>query len=151
MLSIIAQTLAAYFVLDLLTGIYHLATDKGWNVKHQVELFNDHHTTNTMQGYDWQPLLLAVPGFVAGVYWSVPFLIALGVLAVFTQVPHYFAHHPPKSGPIPWLQKAGIIISPEHHDGHHQDNFEQNFCVFTGWGDLVLNPIVRLFSGSRSK
>ncbi len=145
MISIILQCVLAYFALDLLTGIYHLATDKGWNVKQQVELFNDHHASNTLEAYEWRPLLFAVPVFITGLYWQVPFLVALGVLAVFTQVPHYFAHNPPKWGPVRWLQLTGIIITPEHHAGHHQNDFSQNFCVFSGWSDVVLNPIVKLF------
>ncbi len=149
MISIILQCVLAYFVLNLSDRDLPSTTDKGWNVKQQVERFNDHHQSNTMTGYDWQPLLMAVPAFAAGCYWQVPFLVALGVLAVFTQVPHYFAHHPPKRGPIRWIQLAGIIITPEHHAGHHRDEFGQSFCVFTGWADVVLNPIVRLFSSKR--
>lgn len=147
--SVGGQIFAAFLVLDLLTGIYHLVTDRGWNFRQQVELFQHHHATNTMEGYDWQPLIGAIVGFGLGLHFESPFLIALGVFTVFAQVPHYFAHHPPKRGPVKWLQDAGIIISPEHHAGHHQGEFDQNFCIFTGWNDWWLNRLVRLLPPSR--
>lgn len=142
MISILLQILAAYVVLDLLTGLYHLATDRGWNFKQQCELFEIHHVTNTMEGYDWQPLVGSLAGAGLAFYLSSPFLYALSAFTVFAQVPHYFAHHPPKRGPIKWLQDWGIIISPAHHAGHHTGAFDCNFCIFTGWCDPLLNWIV---------
>jgi hypothetical protein len=144
MISIVLQVLAAYFALDLLTGLYHLATDRGWNFRFQVELFQDHHHTNTMEtGFGWEQTLGAAVGLALGYWWSSPFFVALGILAALSQVPHYFAHHPPKRGPIKWLQDAGLIISPAHHQGHHRGEFDQNFCIFSGLNDWWLNRLVR--------
>lgn len=144
MISACLQTIAAYIVMDALTGIYHLFTDRGWNLKGQCDQFAEHHETNTMDGYDWQPLVGAIPGLACGVWFGSAFLISLSVFAVWAQVPHYFAHHPPTYGPIRWAQWCGLMISPQHHADHHSGEFDRNFCIFTGWNDWWMNAIAWL-------
>src|SRR5689334_18381066 len=86
------QILAAYIVADALSGLYHLATDCGLNVKNQVEMFQEHHVTNTMQGFDWQTFAAGMPAAIVGAWFHSPFWIALGCFGALTQVTHYYAH-----------------------------------------------------------
>ena len=140
----VIEVVLAWFLVDLLTGLYHFATDKGYNFKYQVDLFNDHHQTNTMAGFDWQPMVVGTPALLLGVWIESSFIVALGSFAILAQVPHYYAHvtNPPRY--IIFLQKIGLMISPEHHAAHHDGTYNRNFCIFTGWCDYLLNPFLWL-------
>jgi sterol desaturase/sphingolipid hydroxylase (fatty acid hydroxylase superfamily) len=146
--SSVLQVLVAYLFVDLLTGLYHWATDKGLNHPHQVELFSLHHETNTMDGFDWQPSVIGLPTIAAGLLLGSSFLIAAGGFAILSQVPHYYAHRR-SSAPLVHhfvciLQLTGLIISPRHHAEHHK-TFDRNFCILSGWNNWWLNQVVRLF------
>jgi len=139
------EVVAAWLLIDLLTGIYHFVTDRGWNFAHQVAMFRDHHDNNRMLGFDWQPMVAGLPVMLAGLWWQSSFWLAMGSFAVLAQIPHYYAHVPNPPRLVCCLQAIGLMITPEHHAGHHSGQFDRNFCIFTGWADVLLNPIVRLF------
>jgi hypothetical protein len=120
------EVFAAWLLIDLLTGIYHFVTDRGWNFRNQVEQFRDHHVNNRMLGFDWQPMLAGMPVMLAGCFAE-------------------YAHVPSPPRVVRFLQAIGLMISAEHHAAHHCGKFDRNFCIFTGWADYLLNPIVRLF------
>lgn len=134
----------AWLMVDALTGLYHLATDRGLNFKFMVDQFREHHDTNTMLGFDWQPMVAGLPVMAVALWLESSFWLAAGSFAVLAQIPHYYAHvsNPPR--PICWLQQYGLMITPEHHAGHHCGDFDRNFCIFTGWADCLLNPLVKL-------
>ncbi len=138
------QVFVAWLLIDLLTGIYHFVTDRGWNFANQVAMFRDHHVNNRMLGFDYQPMFAGFPVMLAGVFAESSFLLAAGSFAVLAQIPHYYAHVPNPPAAVQLLQRCGLMISPEHHSRHHHGKFDKNFCIFTGWMDLVLNPIIRL-------
>ena len=146
MLSAALQVLAAYVLVDLLTGLYHFATDRGFNLAHQVRLFTLHHDTNSMDGFDWQPSVVGLPGMLIGLWLGSPFLIAGGALGILCQVPHYYAHRRSRSQlvhhVVSILQLTGLIISPQHHAAHHNGTFDRNFCIFSGWNNWWLNRLV---------
>lgn len=143
-----AKVVAAWLLMDLMTGLYHFATDRGWNFEHQVSQFREHHDTNSMLGFDWQPMTVGMPVMAIGFACESSFWLAMGAFAVLAQIPHYYAHIPNPPRFIKLLQRAGLMITPEHHAGHHSGAFDCNFCIFTGWADLVLNPIVKMFPAS---
>lgn len=142
------QILAAYVLADLLSGLYHLATDKGFNFRNQIEMFQEHHNTNTMSGFDWQTfaggMLIAVPG----AWFHSAFAIALGVFVALTQVTHYYAHCNSRSKLVHHivrvLQILHIIVPRESHQRHHSEPFDRDFCLLSGWNNWWLNPLVRL-------
>lgn len=138
------QVLLAWLLIDMLTGLYHLATDRGWNFKFMVDQFQEHHQTNRMEGFDWQPMVAGVPVMLAATWFESSFWLAAGSFAILAQIPHYYAHVPNPPAAVKLLQRWGLIITPEHHAGHHSGDFDRNFCIFTGWGDLILNPVVKL-------
>ncbi len=141
-LSVALQVLAAYILVDALTGLYHLATDKGFNLRSQVELFAIHHRTNSMDGFDWQPMVAAVPAAVVGAWLHSPFLTAVGLIGCVAQVPHYWAHQG-GGRVVKFLQATRLIIHPAHHAGHHGGLFTRNYCILSGWNDWWLNAVVR--------
>ena len=134
---------AAYVVVDALTGIYHVLTDRGWNFKQQRDMFAEHHLTNTMQGFDWQPMAASLPFMIYGMFALDAFYLSAGCFGVLTQVAHYWAHHP-NYRLVRIAQQLGMIVSPEHHAAHHHGEFDKNFCIFSGWNDCWLNIIARL-------
>jgi hypothetical protein len=140
------QVLAAYLLVDLLSGLYHLVTDRGHNLAGQVAVFQDHHHTNTMDGFDWQPSVLGLPAMLAGLWWENSFLIAAGAFGILAQVPHYYAHrrsdHAWVHLAVRLLQRTGLILSPRHHADHHSGDFDRNFCIVSGWNNWWLNLLV---------
>lgn len=143
------QVLGAYLLIDLFTGMYHLVTDGGFNFRGQVDVFEDHHQTNTMQVFDWQPSVIGLPAMLLGLWLCSPFLTAAGAFGVLGQVPHYYAHRRSRSELVHHvvriLQLTGLIISPEHHAAHHNGRFNRNFCILSGWNNWWLNRAIQLF------
>jgi len=139
------EILFAYLVVDALTGIYHLMTDKGFNLQHQVDLFEEHHRTNTMEGFDWQPLVVAIPLLVLGAWNRSLFLTSASLFGCVAQVPHYLAHHSDKSGRVVrLLQATRVIIHPKHHAVHHNGKFNRNYCILSGWNNWWMNTLLWL-------
>lgn len=71
-------------------------------------------------------------------------LLAFGVL--LTSMAHGWAHDPVPPRFARLLQRAGLVISPEHHDKHHRGAHATHYCITTGW----LNPVLdgtRFFRG----
>lgn len=150
----LAQIVFAYWLADLLTGIYHYATDKGFNIRQQCELFADHHLTNRLETWDWQPSVPAVPAFLCTIavwftgnpHWLqgyLPFLFAISIFGMAAQVPHYYAHNPGRANIIiRGLQATGIFISPNHHGAHHTGLYDRNFCIVSNWNNWWFNWLV---------
>jgi hypothetical protein len=63
--------------------------------------------------------------------------VTVGVTVATNQF-HKWAHAdvPPKLARL--LQRAGIILSPEHHRAHHTAPFEASYAITNGW----LNPLL---------
>ena len=144
MLGCVLQIVAAYVLVDFLTGLYHLATDKGFNLQSQIDLFERHHRENSMDGFDCQPMIAAIPAAVIGGWLHSPFLMAAGIIGCVAQVPHYFAHEGTDSRLIRLLQNTGLIISPRHHSIHHNGKFDRNFCILSGWNNWWMNGLLWL-------
>lgn len=51
---------------------------------------------------------------------------------------HKWAHASSRSLGVRWLQRHGLILSPERHTRHHSGGFRQSYCMTTGW----LNPLL---------
>jgi hypothetical protein len=143
----IAEILAAYILADLGSGLYHLATDKGLNFRGQVELFQDHHETNTMQDFDWQTFAAGMPIAVLGAWCHSAFFVALGCFAALSQVTHYYAHRRSSSAVVHrvvvTLQRCGLIVHPKSHQRHHTTPFNRDFCLLSGWNNWWLNAAMR--------
>lgn len=142
----ILEILTAYILADLASGLYHLATDRGMNIKSQIAMFQEHHITNTMIGFDWQTFAAGMPVAIAGGWFHSPFLIALGIFLALTQVTHYYAHVRSKNRAIRHivgaLQELGVIVHPANHQRHHGGAFDRDFCLLSGWNNWWLNRVL---------
>jgi palmitoyl-[glycerolipid] 3-(E)-desaturase len=143
------QILLAYILADLFSGLYHLATDKGMNIKSQCEMFQEHHVTNTMASFDWQTFAAGMPLCILGGWLHSAFLIALGVFLALTQVTHYYAHRKSDSQLVHHvvrvLQLTGVIVNPTRHARHHSEPFSRDFCLLSGWCNPVLNAALEFY------
>lgn len=134
------QIVLAYWLVDALGGLYHLATDRGFNIASQVAFFQKHHESPETMTFDLQPCLIGVPCLVAGWFVAPWFLVPLGIFFCLAQVPHYYTHFPaPRFVQV--LQRAGIFVSPASHARHHDGRFDRDFCVTAGWNNWWINWI----------
>lgn len=134
------QVVLAYIVADFLAALYHLATDRGWNIASQVRDFRNHHDRPWTMTFDLQPVLAGLPVVLIG-YFAWPwFFVPLGLFLAFAQVPHYFTHHPaPRLVKV--CQRARVILRPALHQRHHRVSFDRDFCVLNGWTNAIVNAI----------
>lgn len=140
LLWIIAQIIAAWWLTDLASGLYHWLTDKGWNVPHQVRLFQFHHDYPSTMTHDWQPLVAGLPMLAIGLWIGSLFVATFGAGLCVAQVPHYYTHHP--APPIVrWLQRWRIFCRPRDHAVHHRDH-SKNFALVNGWTNPLLNRLL---------
>lgn len=137
---LVPVVLAAFIAADFFVGMYHMLTDKGWNVRQQVNAFREHHAGAVI--FDLKPVFFALPLVVAGVYFRLPFVGAFAFFAGISEVLHYAAHRPHAYPPfVRWLQRAAVIISPDAHARHHEGNFDRSYCVVSGWTNRLVDNI----------
>jgi hypothetical protein len=142
MVGFFVEFLAAYTLADLFTGVYHLITDRGWNVRSQVALFQGHHDDPAGLGLDLSPAVAGVPlMMLALIGWHPLFFVVLGMSTALGQVPHYWAHHR-GNRLVRTLQWMHLILPPRHHARHHRGEFDRNFCVLSGWNNPWLNWVI---------
>lgn len=67
-------------------------------------------------------------------------LVFCAAVAISNQL-HRWAHAPRCPGAVQWLQRRGLVLSPEAHDRHHDGRHDRAFCVTTGWCNTVLDRI----------
>ncbi len=79
----------------------------------------------------------ASPGGVALQLW----LFSLCASSMATNQFHRWAHAPSVPGPVRWLQRHGVILSPERHALHHGGRFDRSYCMTSGWMNPLLDRI----------
>ncbi len=61
---------------------------------------------------------------------------ALAIALFATNAFHCWAHMAVPPPGVAWLQRVGLVLSPEMHARHHRASHDQSYCVTAGW----LNP-----------
>jgi ubiquitin-conjugating enzyme E2 variant len=74
---------------------------------------------------------------------SLKAFLALGfnlfsIAIVATNLFHKWAHAEKTNRLIYFLQKGRLLLTPHHHDLHHTEPFDSNYCITNGW----LNPLL---------
>jgi ubiquitin-conjugating enzyme E2 variant len=161
-LGVLALVTIGYFVTDFISGFVHWAGDSLGSETmpvlgaHFVKPFRYHHidqkdiTRHDFVETNGNNCILSVllmlhvailmpraPGFFF-YYGALMFSIALFTLG--TNQFHKWAHSEPEElhPVIRGLQRAGLILSPEHHKTHHTAPFETYYCITHG----MLNPLL---------
>ena len=78
--------------------------------------------------------VLTLPAIPAAViFWA-------GFFSMLVPQTHKEAHLSENHAITKWLQKSRLILHPQSHQKHHDDN-SQSYCVFTGWLNPVLDQV----------
>lgn len=162
--SLLGLCLAAYLAADLTAGLVHFFGDSFGSVDTPVLgttfvlPFRGHHDhPEEMSTHDFietngnnafatlfvvVPCLLFVPMREGGVATSVGvFTIVFSVLLLLTNQIHKWAHVPRPPRIVQWLQRSGVLLSPERHRAHHAPPYGRGFCVTSGIFNVLLDPL----------
>src|SRR5262245_37295079 len=162
-IGIALAAVGGYIVSDVLSGIEHWAGDTVGDEStpifgpNFVRPFRYHHVdpeditrhdfveTNGNNCIVAAPVLLLVLFLLpetTGFLFYTSVVIACTALFVFaTNQFHKWAH---TKNPAPWirlLQRANLILSPEHHVVHHTAPRDKYYCITVGWMNPVLDKI----------
>jgi plasmanylethanolamine desaturase len=69
------------------------------------------------------------------------FVAAVGAWGLPTSQIHKWAHHPSPPRAVRWLQRAGLILRPDHHRRHHRPPHSGHYCITTGWCNPLLERL----------
>jgi ubiquitin-conjugating enzyme E2 variant len=87
-------------------------------------------------------VLLVITPRTAG--FGLYFCLTLAIAALFvfcTNQFHKWAHDDVPPAAVRWLQRARIILSPEHHAIHHAAPHDKYYCITVGWMNPLLTRI----------
>lgn len=143
-LIVAAKLVGAWWFVDVMSGIYHYATDRGWNIPSQVAEFQHHHRHPDTFYPGPYSLIASLPLFALGYLVDTDiYFLAVAVSAI--EVPHWLAHAKVDWFPLRVLRATGAVISTEQHDGHHNSpQFDRNYCIVTSWNNWWFNPLARM-------
>lgn len=70
-------------------------------------------------------------------------LLGMVIFTSFTSQIHKWAHQDAESVPrvVRLLQRARLVLSPDHHDVHHSAPYNRNYCITVGWLNGPLRSI----------
>lgn len=147
---------------DFFSGLVHWAGDTWGDVDCPIlgpgliRGFREHHVDPlAITGHDFVEtsgsvclgllpvlvLALVLPPTVAALRLAV---VALGCFSwsmFWTNVIHRLAHLPAPPQAAAWLQRAGVILSPDRHARHHVWPFDRSYCITTGWLNDPLDAV----------
>lgn len=145
---------------DFISGFVHWLADNWGNADWPllgtgfIRPFRHHHVDpEEMTRHDFVELngnncIISLPMFWIGMPFSEGNVLAQIFSSVFclsvaywvlgTNQFHAWAH---LAQPSPWiarLQRARLILAPEHHAVHHRPPHDRNYCITTGWMNAPL-------------
>lgn len=162
-LCVTLAALGGFVMADFLSGVAHWAGDTlgdertPWVGKNFVRPFRYHHINpKGITGHDFietngNSSITSVPVLLA-LAWLMPkatgfwFYVSVGMLStcwfIFcTNQFHKWAHADQAPGWVRALQARGVILSPEHHQIHHDPPHDKHYCITTGWMNPLLHKL----------
>ena len=156
---LLAAVPSAYLAADLLSGVVHWFCDTFFDEDTPlvgqlvIHPFRDHHRDPlalTRHGFlevSGNSCLALLPVLVpmallrgtpssATSAFIVAFVVCFSLSVFATNQLHKWAHAPVRPRIVAWLQRSGLILSPEGHALHHRRPNRKAYCVTSGW----LNP-----------
>ncbi len=167
-LEILVALALGVALADLLSGLVHWTCDTFFEEDTPlvgpilIRSFRNHHVepeaiargnlldNNAASSFAAFPVALVglLPGLSAAATWAA---VACALTALSTNQFHVWAHSARIPAPVRWLQRLGIIISPERH-AHHHTSGVTHYAVATGWTNPLLDAalaVARLPRGRR--
>lgn len=148
----------AVLVADFLSGLVHALCDNLGSVdtpivgQKFIRSFREHHTDpldmtrGDLIRVNADNVLACLPILIPCVLWLdvgshlllSTFLLALMGFVVVTNQIHKWAHMAEVPGPVRWLQRHQLVLSPEHHRVHHTPPYSSHYCITSG----ITNPFL---------
>lgn len=156
---VLCGLMVGFVVADFVSGFVHWLADT-WGSPDLpvvgnalIRPFREHHVDQTeITRHDFvetngNNCFISIPGAVLAALLASRSLFASAALfsltlAVFgTNQFHKWAHMktPPRLARL--LQRAGLILGPEHHAEHHTAPFAKHYCITAGW---LNEPLYRM-------
>jgi hypothetical protein len=66
-------------------------------------------------------------------------VMSLGIVLMFEV--HKIGHRRHRPRLLRWFGLCHFVLTPEHHLRHHRMPYNYNYCLVTGWADLVMNHV----------
>lgn len=143
----VAAAAAGLVAADFASGVFHWTIDNYPDkdtpiVGKLAEDFQNHHQASGMDHVSvWENIAPAAGAFVlplAGLaaFTPHPILAAAGLTftggAVLAQASHRWSHMTSPPTAARFLQKLHISQSAENHARHHEDPYDENYCIVNG-------------------
>lgn len=167
-LALFSLGLLGYLGADMVSGVVHWAGDTIGDIsvpflgKNFIGPFREHHVDpKAITRHDFietngnncivvaAPLGLALWGTPSTLDWQFvasSLVCTMSLFTVATNQFHKWAHADRTPAWVKRLQRAGLILSPSHHDIHHAMPHDKHYCITAGWMNPVLDKL-RLFRG----
>ena len=162
-IALVVATLTGYLVSDFVSGFVHWAGDTVGDEStpifgpNFVRPFRFHHVdpeditrhdfveTNGNNCIVVTPVLTLVlfllPATTGVLFYACVVSACTAFFVFCTNQFHKWAH---MKHPAPWirlLQRAGLILSPEHHSVHHSAPRDKYYCITVGWMNPLLEKV----------
>jgi hypothetical protein len=159
----ILAAVSGYLVADFLSGVVHWAGDTigdqntpifGPNF---VTPFRYHHVdpkditrhdfveTNGNNCIVVAPilglLLVLTPKATGWFFYGCVMMVFTSLFVFCTNQFHRWAHEDDPARWVRALQRAGLILSPEHHATHHASPQDKSYCITVGWMNPLLDKL----------
>jgi ubiquitin-conjugating enzyme E2 variant len=86
-------------------------------------------------------LLLVTPKMTGWFFYACTVMVFTSWFVFCTNQFHKWAHEDNPAGWVRALQRAGLILSPEHHAIHHASPQDKSYCITVGWMNPLLDKI----------
>lgn len=150
---------------DFISGIVHWAADTYGSEDMPVigpslvKPFRLHHIyprdicTHGLVETTGNVCILAVPVLSLCLYlmWLMPesgslafVVVCVALMAAATVATNQFHKWAHQESPGPcarWLQRKRLVLEPHHHQLHHTQPFDMNYCITNGWLNPLLNKL----------
>jgi ubiquitin-conjugating enzyme E2 variant len=165
-LAVFASLVAAIFVADFVSGLFHWAFDTWFDesiapLRRSVVTVREHHIFpnrifrvkfhEEIGTLAWNasvftavPILLILSGMAGSGAWTayiVLMAVVFNLLLIFMLEFHKCGHRTRNPAWVRALQRSGLLLSRDHHLKHHRGNHDINYCLVTGWADLTLGRL----------
>jgi TMEM189-like protein len=162
-IGLAVAAVSGYIVSDFLSGFVHWAGDTVGDEStplfgpNFVRPFRFHHVdpediarhdfveTNGNNCIVASPVLLLVlvlmPRTTGALYYACAVIAFTAFFIICTNQFHKWAHTKNPAGWVRMLQRANLILSPEHHVVHHTAPRDKYYCITVGWMNPVLEKI----------
>jgi len=161
---LVAGAVLSLLVMDFMSGLVHWFADT-WGTSKWfilgptlIRSFREHHvdrfaiTRHDFIETNGATALVALPPLIGALllrgslqhdalFFAASLLGFISLWALFTNQFHKWAHMGRPPAVILALQKRGIVLSIPHHAEHHRGEFDQSYCITTGWLNPLLNRV----------